>query len=259
MIDLHSHILFGLDDGPQDLAGSVAFARSAVAAGTTTIVATPHADSHYAVSAERRDAALAELRPALEREGVALEVLGGAEVALDRYLDLDEDELERLRMGDGPYLLLECPLSPAAGAFDRFLATLLERGVRVVLAHPERCPAFQRHPDKLEVLVRAGAVGQVTSASLAGLFGRTVQRAALHMLEEGLVADLASDAHDPEHRAPDLQLGLDAAARELPGSAALADWLTVDVPRAVLDGAPIPPRPAVPAAPRRRRRFGLLR
>lgn len=255
MIDLHSHILPGLDDGPADLAGSLALARAAVAAGTTTIAATPHIDSRMRLTAADREAPLARLRAGLDEAGIPLTVVTGGEIALDRFLELEEDELAQLRLGDGPFLLLECPLSPAAGAFDRLLSALLQRGQPMLLAHPERCPAFQRRPERLAELVGAGALAQVTAGSFAGAFGRTVQGAAAHMLAEGLVHDLSSDAHDAEHRGPDLREGLEAAERELPGAAALADWLTVDVPQAILAGAPAPPRPPVTVR-RRRRWFG---
>jgi protein-tyrosine phosphatase len=258
VIDLHSHILPGIDDGPGSLEGSLDLARAAVAAGTTTIAATPHIDSRLWLGAEARDAPLAALRAALVAQRIDLAVVSGGEIALDRYLELAPEELELLRLGDGPFLLLECPLSPSAGGFERFLATLLSRGVRMLLAHPERCPQLQRRPDRLRELVQAGALAQVTSASLAGRFGRTVQGAALHMLAEGLVHDLASDAHDAAVRGPSLQTGLEAAERELPGAATLADWLAVDVPQAILDGAPLPRRPAVVLTAAARRR-GLFR
>lgn len=261
MIDLHSHILPGIDDGAPDIAASLDLARAAVAAGTTTIAATPHVDSRYLLELGDRDAALTEVRGAIAAEGIPLEVVPGAEIALERYLDLKPEDLDRLRLGDGPYLLLESPLSSAAGAFDRFLATLLGRGVRMLIAHPERCPDFQRRPERLADLVRSGALAQVTSGSLAGRFGSTVQEAALHLLAEGLVHDICSDAHDAVRRAPDLQEGLDAAERELPGAHALADWLAVDVPHAIITGGPVPRRPPVllERAKKRRGLFGRRR
>lgn len=261
VIDLHSHILPGIDDGPADLAGSLALARAAIACGTTRIAATPHIDWRGGVQPDDREAPMHELRDALRDEGLTLDVIAGGEIALERYLDLGEDELRKLRLGDGEFLLLECPLASAAGAFDSFLATLLTRGVRMLLAHPERCPDFQRRPERLVELVRAGALAQVTSASLAGRFGRTVRDAALHMLAEGLVHDISSDAHDAVHRGPDLREGLEAAERELPGAHALADWLAVDVPEAIVTGGAVPRRPPVmlTRAPRRRRLFGRSR
>jgi len=258
VIDLHSHILPGLDDGPADLQGSLALARAAVACGTTRIAATPHIDSRSGLRPGDRDTPLRELRDTLLREGLALDIIPGGEIALERYLDLGEAELESLRLGDGEFLLLECPLASAAGAFDQFLATLLGRGVRMLLAHPERCPDFQRRPERLAELTRAGALAQVTSASLAGHFGSTVREAALHMLATGLVHDISSDAHDAVRRGPDLREGLDAAEHELPGAHALSDWLAVDVPHAIVTGGAIPRRPDVvlTRSPRRRRLFG---
>jgi len=256
VIDLHSHILPGIDDGAPDMAASLAFARAAVAAGTTRIAATPHIDSRFNLGPDDRDAALAQVRTALTEEGIALDVIAGGEIALDRYLDLGPADLDRLRLGDGPFLLLEAPLSSAAGPFDRYLASLLGNGVRMLIAHPERCPDFQRKPERLAELVRAGALAQVTSGSLAGHFGSTVQDAALHMLAAGLVHDICSDSHDAVRRGPDLREGLDAAERELPGAHALADWLAVDVPHAIVTGGPIPPRP--PAVLERRTRGGRL-
>jgi protein-tyrosine phosphatase len=258
LIDLHSHILPGIDDGPAELEGSLALARAAVATGTHTIAATPHIDASYNLMPGDRDRPMTRLVEAIRAEGLPLTVVWGAEIALDRYLDLSPEEIDSLRLGDGEYLLLECPLSQAAGAFDRFLASLLTRGVPMMLAHPERCPDFQRQPERLAMLVSGGAIAQVTSGSLAGRFGRTVQSAALHMLAEGLVHDLSSDAHDATGRGPDLQLGLDAAAQALPGSGALADWLAVDVPDAVISGKPIPRRPPVSIVPPRSKRLRLF-
>lgn len=255
MIDLHSHILPGIDDGPADIDGSLAFARAAVEAGTTQIAATPHIDSHFGVRPQDRDRPLAELRAALAAEGIPLTVIPGGEIALDRYLELSAEDLEALRLGDGEFLLLEAPLAAAAGAFDRFLASLLGRGVRMLIAHPERCPEFQRRPEKLADLVHAGALGQVTAASLAGRFGGVVRDAALHMVAEGLVHDIASDSHSATSRRPGLRDGLEAIERELPGGHALADWLAVEVPGAIVRGEPIPPRPAVVLERRGRRRW----
>ena len=146
-------------------------ARVAVADGTATIVATPHADAHYDVRPPARDAALATLRLALEQERIPLEVLPGAEIAIDVLIDLDADSRDAMRLGGGPYLLLECPLAQTSGTFDAYLERLLGEGERIVLAHPERCPAFQRSPERLERLVHAGAVTSVTAGAFRGSFG----------------------------------------------------------------------------------------
>ena len=250
MIDLHCHILPGVDDGPADLEASLELARAAVAAGTTTMVATPHADSTFRVGAGRRDAALAELRPALAEAGIPLEVLPGSEIAIDVFLDLDAAERDALRLGGGPYLLLECPLAQAAGAFDDYLARLLGEGERIVLAHPERCPTFLRSPERLARLVSGGALTSVTAGAFAGRFGSVPRRFALDMVRDGLIHSVASDAHNTGSRPPGLGAELDEA-----GLGALRPWLTEAVPAAVLAGDRLPPMPYVEPPPPEKRRW----
>jgi protein-tyrosine phosphatase len=253
VIDLHCHVLPGVDDGPPDLDGAVALARASARAGVRTIVATPHADARFSVGAERRDAALAELRGALAAADVAVEVLPGAEIAIDWYVDLDDGERRALRLGDGPYWLLESPLAVAAGPFDRYLATLLAEGAHVLLAHPERCPTFARDPQRLARLVGAGALTSVTAGAFTGRFGAAVRRFAFDLLRDGLVHSVASDAHDVARRPPGLREPLEEA-----GLGALAPWLTEEVPAAILAGDRLPPRPD-PADASRARRPGRLR
>lgn len=256
MIDLHSHILPGLDDGAATLERSLEMARVAVADGTSTIVATPHADAHYDVRPPARDAALATLRGALEQERIPLEVLPGAEIAIDVLIGLDAESRDAMRLGGGPYLLLECPLAQTSGTFDAYLERLLGAGERIVLAHPERCPAFQRSPERLERLVDAGAVTSVTAGAFGGNFGSTVQRFAFAMVASGWVHSVASDCHDAVRRPPTMADELDRA-----GLGPVRDWLTVDVPAAILAGDPIPAAPVAPESLRarpRRRLLGLL-
>ena len=257
MIDLHSHILPGVDDGPSTMAGSLDLARAAVAAGTRTILATPHISHDHGVAPERIAAGLEDLRAALAEAEIPLEVLPGGEIAIWRLIDLDDETLRALALGGGPYLLVESPFSPVVGDFEPMVLDLHARGHRVLLAHPERCPAFQRDPPRLERLVGAGALVQVTAGSMAGAFGSTVRRFTTTILREGLGHVVASDAHDHVRRPPGLRAGFDALERELPGIGTQADWLTEAVPRAVLDGAPLPERPALPKPTGLLRRLGL--
>src|SRR5204862_3298866 len=126
-------------------------------------------------------------------------------------------EREGLRLGPGPYALLECPHTQAAGNFDSYIRQLLDRGEDVLLAHPERSPMFLRRPERLERLVNAGVLCSITAASVGGRFGSTVRRLALDLLRRGMVHNVASDSHDAERRGPDLHEGLKSAERELPG------------------------------------------
>jgi protein-tyrosine phosphatase len=257
VIDLHSHILPGVDDGPRTLEGSLELARVAVAAGTRTIAATPHVNERSGVDPERIAAGLDELRPALAAAGIPLEVVPGGEIAIWRLVDLDAAALRGFALGGGPYLLVESPFSPVVGDFEPLVLDVHARGHRVLLAHPERCPAFQRDPARLERLVDAGVLTQITAGSMAGAFGSTVRRFTIAMLREGLAHVVASDAHDAVQRPPGLRDGFTALERELPGVGEHATWLTQAAPRAVLDGEPLPERPLPPRPAGLLRRLGL--
>jgi protein-tyrosine phosphatase len=257
VIDLHSHILPGVDDGPRTLEGSLELARTAVADGTRTILATPHVNDDPGIDAERVAAGLEVLRPALAEARIPLEVLPGGEIAIWRLTDLDDAALRSLALGGGPYLLIESPFSPVIGPFEPVVLDLLERGFRVLLAHPERCPAFQRDPLRIERLVEAGVLVQITAGSMTGGFGSTVRRFTAAMLREGLVHVVASDAHDTVKRPPGQIAGFSALERELPGLELQQEWLTQGVPRAILDGAPLPERPPLPRAGGLLRRLGI--
>jgi protein-tyrosine phosphatase len=257
VIDLHSHILPGVDDGPPTVEGSLELARAAVAAGTRTILATPHINDDRRIDAARVAAGLEALRPELAAADIPLEVLPGGEIAMWRLGDLDDAALRTLALGGGPYLLVESPFSPAIGAFEPLVLDLLGRGHRVLLAHPERCPAFHRDPERLQRLVDAGVLVQITAGSMTGGFGSTVRRLTATMLRTGVVHVVASDAHDAVKRPPGLNDGFTSLERELPGLAELQPWMTEQVPRAVLDGTPLPERPPLPKEAGFLRRLGL--
>ncbi len=252
VIDLHTHVLPGLDDGPETIEGSLAMARAAVADGTQVMVATPHVNWRHYNDAATIARVAGELNERLRAEGVALEIRTGAEIAMTRTEDIEPAELERLRLGDGSWVLLEPPFTPIVTGLDRVVTALQEAGHRVVLAHPERCPALHREPQLLESLVRDGVLTSVTAGSLVGRFGGEVRRFARRLVERGLVHNVASDAHDAVRRPP----GMAAKLREA-GLGDLAEWLTQEVPAAILSGAEVPPPPQQVAArePRARVRW----
>jgi protein-tyrosine phosphatase len=246
VIDLHAHILPGLDDGPRDTAGALAMARAATAAGTRAVATTSHINVSFGLSVED----LAEARSALEGElaaaGIELELLPGGEVAPERLPDLSDDELRALTLGPGGCILLECPFTPVGSAMELMVADLHRRGFTVLLAHPERSSTFQREPARLQRLVEMGATGQVTAGALAGGFGETAKRAALRMLEAGHVHVIASDSHDPAHRPPDLRLADRMLAARYGDIEEQVRWMTEDAPAALVAGTPLPPRPPLP-------------
>ncbi len=258
MIDLHCHLLPGIDDGPDSIEGSLALARAATAAGIDTIVATPHVSMRYPNRASSIAQLVHELIGAVERAGIALEVLPGAEIAMTQMVDIEPRELEALELGGGGWLLVEPPFATGPTDLDAILVGLERRGHRILLAHPERCSAFHRDPAMLERIVERGVLVSVTAGSLVGRFGETVRRFALELAQAGLMHNVVSDAHDHLKRPPGMA---DELART--GLAPLADWLTQEVPAALLAGDEIPARPQTavainiePRRPRSRWRLG---
>jgi protein-tyrosine phosphatase len=240
VIDLHCHVLPGIDDGPETIEGSVALARAAANMGVRTLVATPHVSRRHPNDAETIERLASELTARLAIEEIKLELRTGAEIAVSQLPAIDPSELHRLCLGGGPWLLLESPLGVNAPDMSPAVAELQGRGFGVVLAHPERCPAFQREPAALEALVRQGALTSITAGAFVGRFGRRVRTFAFELVRLGVVHSVASDAHDRSQRPPGM-----AAELQLAELGALADWLTRDVPAAILAGSEIPPRPAV--------------
>lgn len=246
VIDLHCHVLPGIDDGPPTIDGSLALARAAAAAGTRVLVATPHVNWRYRNDAQTIVRLVDELNTRLRTEQVAtgdghvLQVRSGAEIALTLIPELQEAQLHALSLGAGPWLLVEPPFASVAPNLDAILLELQHSGHRIVLAHPERCPAFQRDLGMVERLVQAGLLTSITAGSLGGRFGREAQRCALQLARDGLLHNVASDAHDDVQRAPGIAPELTHA-----GLAPLSEWLTATVPHAILNGEEIPPRPEV--------------
>lgn len=255
MIDLHSHILPGIDDGPEDLPGSLALAEAAVREGITTIAATPHVNSRFQLAADELAALpgkVAALNGELERRTIPLRVVKGGEVALLRLRGLDRDQLRGLCLGEGRHLLVESPYSKSVPLLDEIVFGVRAQGVEVLLAHPERCPAFAGDPDQLARLVGSGVLCLVNAGSLQGVFGRTVQRFALRLLRDGLVHGVASDAHDHARRPPVLSSGLQSAQSSLPDITAQFPRLIQDAPQAILAGDPVPPAVPLPQSALRR-------
>jgi protein-tyrosine phosphatase len=258
VIDLHCHILPALDDGPANLDFSVAMARTAVAANVQIVAATPHVRSDYpGVNATRIAAEVELLNARLDEENVPLRVLAAGEVAIPMLDALGDHELERLSLGSGGFVLLECPYGKSPVDVESAVAELENRGYRTLLAHPERCPLFQEDIERLAGIVDTGVRCSITAASLVGSFGERVERFSHELLRRGLVHDVASDSHDHLHRPPGLGHAFEYADRAVPGVAAYASWFTVTAPVAILSGGEMadPPR----FEPARGSRFARLR
>lgn len=235
MIDTHSHILPGLDDGAVNLEQSLAMAREAVEGGVRGIVCTPHLREPGGRVATEAPAAVEALQVALAREGIPLKLHVGFELSFSCVNELGMDELDDYTLGRGSrYLLLEMPHDhwPALG--DQTIHRLRVNDWIPVLAHPERNPRLQSAPQLLGSLLALGAVAQGTTASLSGLFGRSVQRALLRQLSRGEIALFASDAHYRRRATWNLAESRSALLRHLPGID--ADLLLSRNPAALLAG-----------------------
>jgi protein-tyrosine phosphatase len=249
VIDLHSHILPRLDDGTASLAEAVELARQAAAEGVSAMAATPHVRDDYPTSADAVERGLAELRSELAAARVPVELLPGGELDAAYLGGLDEATLRRFSLAGGPYVLVEFPYRGWPRALEGALTALRAAGLTALLAHPERNPEVQDRPEHVEVLVDAGALVQVTGASLSGLFGRRAQAAARRLLALRLAHVLASDTHGPGPGEPGLAAALCGLDDEL------ADYLTREAPAAIVAGEPVPPPPAPPARTRSLRRL----
>jgi protein-tyrosine phosphatase len=256
-VDIHAHVLPGIDDGPRDLEGALAMVRAAAGAGTETLVATPHLSSDFPdVQVHELAERCANLREAVEREGIRVRLVAGAETSLVWALEASEEELKLATYDQrGTDLLIETPATSVA-TIEQLLYPLRARGFRITLAHPERSPEFQRDPDRLSELVRQGVLLEVDAdALLMPRRGSPMRRLAERLCRDGLAHVLASDGHRAASWRPVTRLaaGVEALAR-LVGQAR-AEWMVCEVPAAIIQGSPLPDPPPVPAASHMRKLF----
>ena len=248
MIDLHCHLLPGIDDGAPDLKVSLAMARCAVADGITVTACTPHIyPGLYENNKDGIAAAITALQAVLVEEGIALQLVIGADT------HLAPDLSGAIRAGKVPtlngsrYLLLEPPHHSVPPRFAESLFHLMTAGIVPVVTHPERLSWIEGNYEVFVRLVKAGAWMQVTAGSLTGRFGRRPKYWAERMLDEGLVHILATDAHHIDQRPPLLAEARDAAATRLGEDEA---WNLVRVrPRGIIDNKPVERLPALPERP----------
>jgi protein-tyrosine phosphatase len=231
MIDLHTHILPGLDHGARDWEEALKMCRIAADDGITVLAATPHVSDAFPNSREDIAEAAWELGRRVKEAGIDLEVVVGGDyhihpdLAPDNVLTLDDN---------GQYFLLEFPYQVLPPNSDAFIARLVWKGLTPIVTHPERISTLHGQEEKLRPLVEKGALVQVTAGSLTGEFGPECAKSARVMLKKGLVHFIASDAHWADERPPVLSAGLKAAS-EIIGEEA-ARKLVLDNPRFVLEG-----------------------
>lgn len=261
LVDIHAHILPGIDDGPDDLEQALSMARAAVESGIETIASTPHLrpDFPHVHVDELADRCRA-LSESIQSAGIPLSIVSAAEVSLTWALGATEHHLRLASYGQqGRDLLVETPTVNAV-AIDGPLYELRANGYRVTLAHPERTVEFQQDAAPLRSLVDQGVLVQINADSLLGPGLRGPKALARELLTSGLAHAIASDAHRGSRWRPVTRFAEAVqAAGELVGPGR-AEWMAQAVPRAIVDGAQLPDAP--PAAANQRtgwRLFGFSR
>lgn len=237
MIDLHCHMLPGLDDGPCDLETSLEMARMAVADGVTTVACTSHIlPGLYPNTAAGLLVAMDNLRTALRQSNIALDLVCGADAHMDVQFTEKLARREIPTLAGSRYVLVEPPYHVAPIRMEQFFFQILLAGYVPILTHPERLRWISERYSMIERLSRHGVWMQITASSLTGSFGRDPRYWAERMLDEGRVQVLATDAHDTHRRPPNLSKGWQAAATRVGEHE--ATHLVLTRPRGVIENEP---------------------
>ncbi|HEY4895056.1 MAG TPA: CpsB/CapC family capsule biosynthesis tyrosine phosphatase [Solirubrobacteraceae bacterium] len=240
MIDLHCHVLPALDDGALDLADSLRMLSTAERDGIEVVCATPHIRDDHDVRIEELPARVAALQDELDRRSISVRVARGGEVAQPDVEELSDEHLNAVSLDGGGWILLE----PGSGAIAADLPDscdrLIERGFRVILAHPER-HAGAGFEARLRELASRGVLLQWTAAFIEQCDPGDESALVPRLAREGLIHLIASDAHSSHGGRPLRLSGAVARLREI-CSAEQLTWIVERAPRAILSGADAPAR-----------------
>src|SRR5262245_28870634 len=233
MLDLHCHILPGLDDGATDLSVSIEMAKAFVADGVTIVACTSHIlPGLYHNSGPQLRQATADLQQILYQEGIPLRLVTGADNHITPSFVAELRSGHLLSLADSRYVLVEPPHHVVAPRLEDLFFSLLVAGFVPILTHPERLTWIESHYQTVQRLAQGGVWMQLTAGSLSGAFGRMPRYWSERMLDEGIVHLLATDAHDVERRPPNLGRGRELAAKRV--GDAEAERLVVTRPQGIL-------------------------
>jgi protein-tyrosine phosphatase len=241
MVDIHHHLLWGVDDGAKDFETSVAMAKASAADGVTAIVCTPHANGQYQYDRAVNETKVQELQARLDQEGVALNVGLGCDfhISYDNVQEAKNDPARFSVNGLG-YLMVEIPDYGIAPGLTETFYELQLAGLTPVLTHPERNPTLQADHKRLGEWMRGGVLVQVTGDSVTGRMGKTAEKMAHQLLAKRWVHFLATDAHNVSSRPPRLSEARKVVAKKY--GVEYAESLVETNPRAVFEGKPFEPQ-----------------
>ena len=208
MIDIHSHILPNIDDGPEKLKTSLSMASIAVKDGIDTVIATPHTEG-YRVNAERVADAVGRLNHELRQKKIQLTVLPGHEIPFHLVTLLAETHT----LAGSKYVLVEFPHNYVPEDATHVLFEMHASGLLPVIAHPERNRSVMMNPDILIDFIYSGILVQITAASVTGELGPDIERCAHYLLHNEMTHFIATDSHSPSFRKPVLRKALKTASR----------------------------------------------
>jgi len=233
-VDLHTHVLASVDDGPASLDDALEVLRAMAQQGVTTVAATSHVSASYPNRSTGLAVAHQHLADAAKESALAISILRGAEVEMTMAMTLSDEELAALCTEGTRWLLVETPHSRYPAGLVDIVRDLRRRRFEVLVAHPERNPFVQKNPDLVEAAVERGALVQLTGASLRGALGRSTAAAAWRLLEGGLAHVVASDSHNVRSRPPDMDATAGAVSARC--GSAVADAVTRSLPAAIVAG-----------------------
>ena len=197
MIDIHSHILPCVDDGPKSLAGSVAIVQKLISQGVTDIIATPHyvVDTNYVSPKAQNQRVLAVVKRALEKEGVKINIFLGNGIYIDGNILPLLKNRRISTLADSEYLLVELPLDDEYQNYKDILRDLMDAGYKIILAHPERYEIVQKDFEVAEELYEMGVLFQCNIASIVGKYGKKAKKNVKKMIKKKMVFTFGSDIH----------------------------------------------------------------
>ena len=201
MIDIHNHLLIGVDDGPQNEEEALALMKQAIDNGITDIIVTPHQYSGDFINPKSKILEkMEEIKFLIGKHNLNLNVYPGQEIRINGELVHELESEINIPLNGSQYVLVEFSFTELANYTEKLFFDLQMKGYTPLIAHPERCRPLMKAPDRLYDLIEKGAIGQVTATSVAGALGEGIQEKSLKLIQNNLVHVVASDAHHASNR-----------------------------------------------------------